>query len=99
MSSHHEWVSRIIAQHDKDKPFAPENGRPLAFNPGDPVIYTNEAGLKFALTVSGHYKPPYPCGLYARGYRYTLDSGSPWMPVPETSLQLDPSRLPAAKGA
>jgi hypothetical protein len=87
MSSHHEWVSDVVEQHDAEKPFAPENGRPLAFKPGDAVIYTNDQGATFARTVAGYYRPEQPCSLYARGYRYLLNGSSPWMPVREASLQ------------
>ena len=42
MSSHHDYIIEITAQHDALKPFAPENGQPLRFKIGDAVIYTNE---------------------------------------------------------
>jgi len=86
MSSHHDWAAKVIADHDAEKPFAPENGQPLAFKPGDPVIYTNDQGVSFAFNVSGYYKPVHPCSLYAAGYRYMLDKGSHWMPVKEANL-------------
>jgi hypothetical protein len=41
MSSHHDYIIEITAQHDALKPFAPENGQPLRFKIGDAVIYTN----------------------------------------------------------
>ena len=30
MSSHHDYIIEITAQHDALKPFAPENGSPCA---------------------------------------------------------------------
>ena len=33
MSSHHDYIIEITAQHDALKPFAPENGQPLRFKP------------------------------------------------------------------
>ena len=47
MSSHHDYIIEITAQHDALKPFAPENGQPLRFKIGDAVIYTNEYGAQF----------------------------------------------------
>ena len=35
MSSHHDYIIEITAQHDALKPFAPENGQPLRFKIGD----------------------------------------------------------------
>ncbi len=94
MSSHHDWVEEITAEHDKDKPFAPENGQPLRFKVGDPVIYTNDAGFKFRRRITGFFeRTDKACGLYARGARYMLDWSTPWFPVPESRLQLDGSRL------
>ncbi|HBO1345648.1 hypothetical protein [Pseudomonas aeruginosa] len=89
MSSHHDWVIEVSAQHDALKPFAPENGRPLRFKIGDAVIYTNEFGVQFRFRVTGFYRPAGPCGLYPRGARYLLNSSSPWMPVAESSLRPD----------
>ncbi|MGY6272139.1 hypothetical protein ACXIUT_20815 [Achromobacter denitrificans] len=89
MSSHHEWVEKVVALHDARKPFAPENGHPLRFQAGDPVIYTNPAGVQFRLRVLDFYRPAHPCALYAFGARYLLDSDSPWMPVSENSLRPD----------
>ncbi|MDH0419111.1 hypothetical protein [Delftia tsuruhatensis] len=85
MSSHHDYIIEITAQHDALKPFAPENGQPLRFKIGDAVIYTNEYGAQFRRRVTGL------SGLYARGARYLLDSSSPWMPVAESSLRPDDS--------
>ena len=91
MSSHHDYIIEITAQHDALKPFAPENGQPLRFNIGDAVIYTNEAGLQFRRCVTGFYRPAGPSGLYALGARYLLNSSSPWMPVSESCLHPDDS--------
>ena len=91
MSSHHDYIIEITAQHDALKPFAPENGQPLRFKIGDAVIYTNEYGAQFRRRVTGFYRPTEPSGLYARGRRYYLDSTSPWMPVAESSLRPDDS--------
>lgn len=89
MSSHWDWVKRVVAQHDLEKPFAPENGEPLKFKIGDPVIFTNPNGVSFRLRVTGYYQPSEPCSLYANGRRYLLDSSSPWFPVKEADLQPD----------
>ena len=91
MSSHHDYIIEITAQHDALKPFAPENGQPLRFKIGDAVIYTNEFGAQFRRRVTGFYQPTGLSGLYARGARYLLDSSSPWMPVSESSLRPDDS--------
>lgn len=89
MSSHHEWAERVIAQHDRSKPFAPENGTPLKFKAGDPVIFTNDYGVQFRQRITGLYLPTEPCSLYANGRRYLVNSSSPWFPVKEAQLQLD----------
>lgn len=87
MSSHYTWEAAAIKQHDREKPFAPENGRPLQFNVGDAVIYTNDYGVSFGPhRVTGLYQPAMQCSLYATGYRYYLDTASHWMPVKESSL-------------
>ncbi|WP_374607471.1 hypothetical protein [Diaphorobacter nitroreducens] len=91
MSSHHDYIIEITAQHDALKPFAPENGQPLRFAIGDAVIYTNEFGAQFQRCVTGFYRPAGLSGLYARGARYLLDSLSPWMPVAESGLCPDES--------
>lgn len=88
MSSHWEWEKRIAKEHDENKPFAPENGEPLKFKAGDTVIFTNDYGIEFKLKVKGIYKPEATDALYALGYRYFLESSSPWMPVPEFKLRL-----------
>ena len=93
MSSIHEWVEEQMQAHDLAKPFAPENGLPLRFKVGDPVIFRNAYGVEFPLTVTGYYpRPERADGLYSRGARYLLDSSSPWLPVAEASLRLDTSR-------
>lgn len=89
MSSHWEWQERMIKQHDAEKPFAPENGTPLAFKAGDPVIYTNDQGVEFHLNVTGLYQPNPIDSLYATGYRYMLDWDCHWMPVRESNLRLN----------
>ena len=94
MSSHWEWAEQVTAQHDAEKPFAPENGQPLRFKVGDPVIYTNPAGLEFALRVTGFYeRPAAPDGMYANGARYLLDWDCHWFPVAESCLRPDESRI------
>lgn len=93
MSSHHEWAEEATARHDAQKPFAPENGQPLQFKAGEPVIYTNPAGIEFALRVTGLYeRPASPDGMYANGARYLLDWDCHWFPVAESRLRLDESR-------
>ena len=91
MSSHHDWIIEITAQHDALKPFAPENDQPLRFKIGDAVIYSNEFGVQFRRRVTGFYRPAGFSGLYARGARYLLNSSSPWMPVSESNLRPDDS--------
>jgi hypothetical protein len=90
MSSHWEWVEKITAKHDAEKPFAPENGQPLRFAIGDEVIFTNDYGVEFEMKITGFYKPTEPCGLYATGKRYMVNSSSPWFPVAEKSLRAKP---------
>lgn len=89
MSSHHEWVDEVVAEHDLQEPFAPENGQPLRYAIGARVIYTNPAGIEFPFRVTGYYRPDSPTALYARGARYYVDSGSPWFPVAEAALRQD----------
>lgn len=99
MSSHWEYVQRTVAQHDAEKPYAPENGEPLKFGIGDVVAFTNEYGVMFrGLRVTGFYKPEEPCALYATGMRYMLDWSSPWFPAKESSLQLDSDVVEALPG-
>lgn len=88
MSSHWKWAEEVTAKHDAEKPFAPENGQPLRFQPGARVIYRNDNGAEFSLRVTGYYqRPATPCGLYASGCRYLLDWTCHWMPVREASLR------------
>lgn len=89
MSSHHEWADEVIARHEAEKPFAPENGQPLLFSPGDVVIHTNEYGAKSRHTITGYFKPGTPSTQYANGARYLLDWDCHWVPVAEACLQLD----------
>ncbi len=89
MSSHHEWIEEVNARHAAEKPFAPENGLPLRFAIGDPVIFTNTQGVEFAMRVTGYYCPSGLCGQYAQGARYLVNSSSPWSPVTEASLRPD----------
>ena len=86
--SHREWRDEVIAQHDLNKPFAPENGEALKFKAGDAVIYTNSNDVTFRRRVTSLYCPDFRCSLYARGARYLIDSDSPWVPVSESSLRL-----------
>lgn len=89
MSSHWEWVEEVMAEHDKNKPFAPENGQPLRFAVGDKVVFTNDFGVEFTRTVIGIYeRPSTACGQYAHGARYYLDSGASWFPHKESSLRM-----------
>lgn len=99
MSSHWEWAKKVVAQHDLEKPFAPENGAPLKFKIGDPVIFTNTYGVSFRQRITGFYQPTEPCSLYATGSRYLVDSSSPWFPVKESALQLDEDDRDELKGA
>jgi len=90
MSSIWEYEKRVVAQHNTEKPFAPENGQPLKFAVGDVVAFTNEYGVMFrGLKVTGFYRPDPLESLYATGMRYLLDWSSPWFPAKESSLQLD----------
>lgn len=93
MSSHWKWVEEIVAKHDLEKPFAPENGVPLKFKIGDPVIFTNIYEVSFRLRITGFYTPSGLDSIYASGRRYLVDSDSPWFPVKESELQLDTSGL------
>jgi hypothetical protein len=96
MSSHWAWAERVTAEHDQNKPFAPENGQPLRFAIGDHVIFTNDYGVEFEMQITGFFeRPEAPCGLYARGSRYLVNSSSPWFPVKESSLRLNTAKQPA----
>lgn len=99
MSSHWEWMEDVVAKHDLEKPFAPENGVPLRFKSGDPVIFTNDDEVSFRLRITGYYQPAEPCSLYACGRRYLLDWDCPWFPVKESQLQLDEDDRDNLKGA
>ena len=93
MSSRHDWILEVIKEHDKKKPFAPENGKELAFNVGDEVIYLGcdgdeAADMERTFLVTGLYLPNPMTALYASGYRYMLKWSSHWMPVKESSIQL-----------
>lgn len=92
MSSFWEWEKRVVAEHDLNKPFAPENGTPLRFKVGDPVIYKNEQGFEFKRTITGYYTPTQPCSSYATGARYMLDWECYWYPAKEDNLYPDSSR-------
>lgn len=88
MSSHWEWAKRVTAEHDENKPFAPENGQPLRFAIGDEVIFTNDNGVEFEMMITGFMtRPEEPCGQYATGSRYYVNSCSPWFSVRESSLR------------
>lgn len=88
MSSHHDWIEEVTAQHDTERPFAPENGQALKFGVGDMVVYKNQAGVEFRRCVTGFFRSESPSAQYARGARYLINSTSPWMPVSEASLRL-----------
>lgn len=86
MSSHHDWADEVIAQHKRDKPFAPENGQELKFKVGDDVIYTNSNGATFRRRITGLYQPTQDTTAYARGARYLLNMDCHWVPVEEACL-------------
>ncbi|THD11674.1 hypothetical protein [Metallibacterium scheffleri] len=87
MSTHFEWIDEVVAEHDTQKPFAPENGLPLRFKAGDRVIYTNEYGLTFDTTVKSIYaRDGAKDALYATGRRYWTSGFNP-LPVCESDLQ------------
>lgn len=82
MSSHWEYQEKVVAQHDAEKPFAPENGEPLKFAVGDVVAFTNEYGVMFrGIRVTGFYKPDPINSLYATGRRYLLDRNARQAPA------------------
>jgi hypothetical protein len=87
MASHDEWRDEIQAKHNTEHPFSPENGQELKFKAGDEVTFTNYYGVSFDLTVTGLYQPSSMDALYAMGYRYLVNSSSPWMPVKESALK------------
>ena len=96
MSSHWKWAEALCKEHARLTPFAPENGSPLRFKTGDPVIVTNDAGVGFLARVTGLYATDMNCPQYASGKRYLLNWACHWFPVAETSLAIDPMRDPLA---
>ena len=86
-SSHWEWAERKVQEHKDNKPFAPENGKPLRFRAGDRVLYTNLYGVEFELKVIRLYAPGDMDDLnYALGARYVLDGIPRWFPTSEEFL-------------
>jgi hypothetical protein len=49
---------------------------------------SSDYGVSFRLTITTLYKPLPMTALYAMGYRYLLDSDSPWFPSKEQNLTL-----------
>lgn len=92
MSSHWDWEKNVIAEHNQQKPYAPENGQLLKFKPGTPVIYTNDHGIEFPLIVTGYYAPNNIDSHYASGARYMLSWDCYWFPTKESTLRFDPTR-------
>lgn len=45
-----------MRQHDRERPYAPENGHPLAFAPGDRVTFVNDYGVRngYGTSFSGY---------------------------------------------
>lgn len=43
---HHEAMAELVRQHDDERPYAPENGHPLAFAPGGRVTFVNDYGVR-----------------------------------------------------
>ena len=85
--SHHEMMKLTIEEHDRGQPFAPENGCPLKFRVGDKVTFVNENGCEFVgHTITRIMKREEDEILYCQGYRYYIDSDSPWFPVKESQL-------------
>ena len=58
MSSHHDYIIEITAQHDALKPFAPENGQPLRFKIGDAVITPTSLVCSSGAASPGSTSPP-----------------------------------------
>lgn len=79
-----EQMESSILFHDTHRPFAPENGQALKFNVGDKVVFTNDYGKEFPLTITGLYQQGQ---LYCYGYRYLVNTDSPWFPAKESSLR------------
>lgn len=90
MSSHLEYATKMMEQHDKNCCFAPENGQSLIFTVGEIVIYTNDYNIQFYTTIIDLYKrPSKPCTLYAAGARYLIGGGRNtawWFPHKEKEL-------------
>lgn len=91
MSSFWVWEKTKVAEHNLYLPFAPENGSPLEFKPGDSVVYTHEYLGTYQAVVAGYYLPNPADSFYAQGARYLLDRGAYWFPVAESELQRDNS--------
>ena len=92
MSSYYDWAQRKIREHDANLPFAPENGQPLKFRIGDRVVFTNDNRIEFGFTITGIAVRSKDDLNYALGYRYLVNSSSPWFPVRESSLRLADTR-------
>lgn len=82
-----EWAMEVIARHQMEKPFAPENGDSLKFEVGDNVIHTDDDGNQLRREIVAFYKPEGVNSLYATGYRYFLGGGDYCIPAKESSLQ------------
>jgi hypothetical protein len=93
MSSHWQYIEDLIKEHDQLKPYAPENGKPLKFVVGQTVIYTNDYGVSFCFEITGLFDRAKDPGQYAAGYRYLVNSTSPWMPIKEASLSIASDEL------
>lgn len=86
---HHEAMAELVRAHDEQRPYAPENGRPLAFSVGDRVTFVNDYGVAFPHhTVTRIMQRHENEWLYCSGRRYYIDSDCPWMPVKESNLRL-----------
>ena len=86
--SHHEVTKRQIERHNREKPFAPENGEELKYCIGEIVIFTNEFGCEFLCMITGYYQPDPIDAMYARGHRYLTNTDAYWFPDKESSLRL-----------
>lgn len=85
--SHHDMMKLTIEEHDRERKFAPENGQPLKFKVGDKVTFVNDFGFRRSgKTITRIMKREEDESLYCQGYRYYIDSDSPWFPVKESSL-------------
>lgn len=86
-SSHWDWAEGVIADHAKEKPFAPENGNELKYKVGDLVWYTNDAGIRWQTSVTKVLTPADGDDLgYALGHRYMLDLKPLHLSYKESSL-------------